>query len=108
MKKYILLLLVALFLFGCSASKPSLEKAIIGTWVDASGYEIQFFSGGKGFIPGVPDKIPDSDFIYSIVDENHITLDIQETKQTLEIRIEGDTLTWKDDLGEVIYKRTKK
>ncbi|HEX7555620.1 MAG TPA: hypothetical protein VF338_03270 [Leptolinea sp.] len=107
MKKYCLFLIMAFILFGCSVQKPTLEKAIIGKWVDKTGYEIHFFTGGKGFIPGVPEKIPDSNFQYSIVDENHISIEIEDTKQTLETKIEGDNLTLKYGQEDVIYKRIK-
>jgi hypothetical protein len=107
MKKYCLILIMALILVGCSAAKPSLDKAIVGKWVDKSGYEIHFFEGGKGFIPGVAEKIPDSDFQYSIKDENHITIEVQGTTQTLETRVEGDNLTLKYDQEDVVYTRIK-
>jgi hypothetical protein len=108
MKKYCLILIMALILIGCNAAKPSLDKAIIGKWVDKSGYEIHFFEGGKGFIPGVAEKIPDSNFQYSIPDENHVTIDIEGTSQTLESRVDGDNLTLKYDQEDVVYTRIKK
>ena len=107
MKKICLLLIMVFILFGCSTNKPNLGETIIGTWVDQSSYEIQFFKDGKGFIPGVPGKIPDTSFEYSTLDENHITFNLEQSKITVEIRVEGDTLTWKDEIGEVVYHRKK-
>jgi len=104
MKKILIVLVLFLLLTGC-ASKNSLDQAILGTWTDSSGYKIQFFVGGRGFIPGVPGKIPDSDFTYAIIDEQHITLETQGIKVTIEIHIKDDILTWKDSLGEVTYNR---
>jgi len=107
MKKICLLLVMVFILTGCAANKPNLGETIIGTWVDQSGYEIQFFKDGKGFIPGVAGKIPDTNFQYSVKDAGHIIFDIEQSKITVGIEIEGETLTWKDDIGEVIYHRKK-
>lgn len=107
MRKTLIVLLLFLVFTGCTSKKSSLDQSIIGTWVDSSGYKIQFFSGGKGFIPGVPGKIPDSDFVYSIIDEQHINVELQGIKVTIEIQINDNTLTWKDSLGEVTYNRVK-
>jgi hypothetical protein len=106
MRKILIALLLFLLLTGC-APKKTLDQAIIGTWADSNGYKIQFSSGGKGFIPGVAGKIPDSDFAYAIKDEQHINVEMQGIKVTIEIQIKDDTLTWKDSLGEVIYNRVK-
>ena len=107
MRKVLIALLLFLLFTGCTPKKSSLDQSIIGTWADSSGYKIQFLSAGKGFIPGVPGKIPNSDFVYSIVDEQHINVEMQGIKVAIEIQIKDDTLTWKDSLGEVIYNRVK-
>ena len=96
-----------LVLTSCAQAKKSLADDIVGTWKDKDGYTIQFKSGGSGFIPGVAGSIPDSTFVYSIVDDSHIKIDLQGQSQTIEILISGDQLTWKDELGEVIYTRVK-
>jgi outer membrane lipoprotein-sorting protein len=106
MKRTILLLVLGLLLLtSCAQAKKSLADDIQGTWKDKDGYSIQFKSGGNGFIPGVAGKIPDTTFVYSIVDDSHIKIDFQGTSQTIGIVINGDQLTWKDALGEVVYTR---
>ena len=103
----IFLTIVLLLLNACTPGKKNLEDEIQGTWVNDSGYSIQFQPGGMGFIPGVEGKIPDSTFVYSIIDDSHITIDLQGQTQTIGIVIEGDQLTWKDSLGDVAYTRVK-
>ena len=107
MKRFLVFLLCAILLAACSPSKSRLKDAIIGTWTDAQGYSIQFKPDGRGFIPGVEGKIPDTNFTYSILDESHIQIDMQGRTFAIEIRIEDDQLTWKDEIGEVLYKRTR-
>ena len=103
----IFLAIVMLLLTACTPEKKSLGDEILGTWVNDSGYSIQFLPGGSGFIPGVEGQIPDSTFVYSIIDDSHITIDLQGQSQTIGIVIEGDQLTWKDSLGDVAYTRVK-
>lgn len=108
MKRILFALLIALLLLtACSQAKKSLSDDILGNWVNKDGYSIQFQSGGSGFIPGVPGKIPDSSFVYSVTDDSHIEVNFEGKKYTVEITINGDQLTWKDDLGEVAYTRVK-
>ncbi len=96
-----------MLLSACSPSKKSLADAIIGSWKNTDGYTIEFKSAGQGFIPGVPGKIPDSDFVYTVIDDSHIQIDLAGQKNTIGISIDGDQLTWKDALGEVSYTRVK-
>ena len=108
MKRIIFTLAIALFLLtSCTKQKNSLSEEILGTWKNSSGFTIQFKSGGAGFIPGVAGEIPDSSFSYTVVDESHIQMNYQEQVFTIEITINGDQLTWKDNLGEVPYTRVK-
>lgn len=108
MKRILFALTIALLLLtACAQAKKTLSDDILGTWVNKDGYSIEFQTGGSGFIPGVPGKIPDSTFVYSVTDESHIQVVFQGKKYTVEITINGDQLTWKDDLGEVAYTRTK-
>jgi hypothetical protein len=108
MKRILLFFAIALFLLtSCAAPKKSLQDEILGTWKNNDGYSIEFKDGGAGFIPGVPGKIPDSNFTYTIKDETHINLDLEGQVQTIEIQISGDKLTWRDDLGDVAYTRVK-
>lgn len=108
MKRIVFALAIALFLLtSCSGKKNSLPDEILGTWKNTSGYTIQFKSGGIGFIPGVPGAIPDSNFTYTVKDESHIQMDVQGQVVTIQITINGDQLTWTDELGEVSYTRVK-
>jgi hypothetical protein len=108
MKRILIALGIALLLLtSCSSSPKKLTEDIVGTWKNTSGYTIQFKSGGAGFIPGVAGKIPDSSFIYTVMDESHIQMNLQGQLVTIGITINGDQLTWKDDLGEVSYTRVK-
>ncbi len=108
MKRALFALSIAvLLLTACAQPKKTLSEEILGTWVNKDGYSIQFQAGGSGFIPGVAGKIPDSTFVYYITDESHIEVSFQGKKLPVEITINGDQLTWKDDLGEVAYTRVK-
>jgi hypothetical protein len=108
MKRTILLLVIGLLVFtACAQASKSLGDDILGTWKDKDGYTIQFKSGGAGFIPGVAGSIPDTTFLYSIVDDSHVKIELPGRSQTIEIVIKGDQLTWKDNLGEVAYTRVK-
>jgi hypothetical protein len=51
--------------------------------------------------------IADSNFLYTVIDESHIQFDLQGQTITIEITINDDQLTWKDDLGVVSYTRVK-
>ena len=108
MKKLFFALTIFLVLItSCAPVKKPLAQDILGTWKNSDGYSIEFRSGGNGFIPGVPGKIPDSDFDYTVEDESHVQIDVQGQQQTIGITISGDQMTWKDDLGEVAYTRVK-
>jgi hypothetical protein len=108
MKRILLALAILLLLLtACAPAKKSLGDEILGNWINTDGYTIQFQPGGNGFIPGVPGKIPDSNFTYTVKDDTHIAIDLHGQVQTIEIQISGDQLTWKDDLGEVAYTRVK-
>ncbi len=76
MRRWPLLLDLAIFLLSaCQPAKPTLEDSIIGMWENSSGYATEFRNGGEGFIPGVPDKMPPTIFKYSIVDQDHVSID---------------------------------
>jgi hypothetical protein len=108
MKKLALILAIFLFvLTSCVSAQKTLGDEILGTWKNSEGFNIEFRSGGIGFIPGVAGQIPDANFNYTIVDESHVQLDLQGQRQTIQITIAGEKLTWKDDLGEVSYTRVK-
>jgi hypothetical protein len=102
------LMLAVVSLSACAPARPSLENALQGSWQDAQGFQIEFRSGGKGFIPGVAGKIPDTNFTYQIIDEQHVLMNAEGQQVSIEFHVDGDKLTWKDSLGEVIYTRVKK
>jgi hypothetical protein len=103
----LLLVLAILIISACQPPKPSLETAILGNWVNASGYTIEFKSGGDGFIPGVAGKVPATTFKYSIVDQEHVLIDLGSEKYTIQITVDGDKLTWTDKIGVETYTRVK-
>ena len=107
-KIFFVLILLAISLAACAPARPSLESDLLGTWQDSQGFQIEFRSGGMGFIPGVEGKIPDTNFTYQIIDEQHVRMDAQGQQVTIEMHVDGDQLIWKDSLGEVKYSRVKK
>jgi hypothetical protein len=107
-KIFLAMLLLAICLVACAPASPSLERDLLGTWQDSQGFQIEFRESGNGFIPGVEGKIPDSNFTYQIIDEQHVLMDAQGQQITIELRVDGDKLTWKDTIGEVQYTRLKK
>ena len=102
------LILLTFSLVACAPASPSLERDLVGTWQDLQGFQIEFRGSGQGFIPGVEGKIPDTNFTYQIIDEQHVLMDTQGQQVTIELQIDGDKLTWKDTIGEVQYTRVKK
>jgi hypothetical protein len=98
-------ILLLSLLAACSSVEKSLQDEIVGKWVDSSGYTIEFYEGGTGFIEGVADQIPDSVFVYKILDESTIQIDFQGGSYKIGILINNDKMIWKDDLGEVEYAR---
>lgn len=108
MKRFLLYVTILLVLLtACSQGKKTLSDEILGSWRNTDGYTIEFRSAGNGFIPGVPGKIPDSNFAYAVIDASHISIDFEGHQNTIEIVIHGDQMTWKDNLGEVSYRREK-
>lgn len=107
MKRFLFLLLFGLLLAACAGNSGGLKEDLLGTWQNPDGFQIKFYRDGGGFIPGVPGKIPDSAFTYTIVDETHIQVVLQGQPYTIEVKIVDDVLTWKDSIGEVEYTRVK-
>jgi hypothetical protein len=101
------LLVIALLLVACSSPQKTLSENILGTWKNTDGFTIEFKAGGTGFIPGVSGSIPDTNFTYQITDDSHISIDYEGHANTIEIKIDGDRMTWTDNLGEVSYTRVK-
>ena len=104
----VLLVLAGFILSACQPAKPTLENTIVGNWQNSSGYTIEFQPGGQGYIPGVPGDIPPTTFTYSILDQDHVSIDLGSDKYTIQIQVEGDKLTWTDTLGVETYTRISK
>jgi hypothetical protein len=109
MKRFLIAVFIILVGLSACTSDPRarLEKEIVGNWVSSDGFSIQFSSDGGGFIPGVEGKIPDSQFVYTVNDGTHVSINLGGQTFNIEILIDGDNLTWKDNLGEVKYTRAK-
>jgi hypothetical protein len=102
-----LFLLLVVCLSACQTAKSSLAKNIVGGWINSSGYTIEFYDDGEGRIPGVADQIPMTNFTYLVIDQEHISIDLGNQKYTIQVKIDGDELTWTDSLGEENYTRVK-
>jgi hypothetical protein len=108
MRRIIFVVTIAVVLLtACSDKKSVLANQILGTWKNTSGYTIQFKDGGTGFIPGVAGQIPDTTFSYAVTDESHIQMNVQGQVVNIQVTINGDQLTWTDELGVVSYTRVK-
>jgi hypothetical protein len=116
------LLLGLMLVFGVAAcaagptptpTPPSLEKAIVGQWVNAQGGVIHFYADNTGFIPGLKgaaEEIPDSRFTYYFPDKTHLGI-VPEGQSAIvvEIKIESDKMTWRGQTSntEFVYRRAK-
>src|SRR5262245_9635795 len=90
----ILLLQTTLF------SRPPLATNIVGKWVNSQGGVMSFNADGTGFIPGLEDQtppIPSTTFTYSVVDATHLKLMVNGRPIVIEVKVEGDQLTWDVD-----------
>ena len=92
---------------------PAIEKAIVGKWVNAQGGMIHFYADSTGFIPGLAEAvepIADSRFTYYFQDRTHLGIVLEgQSAVILEIKIEGDKMTWRGRTGntEYVYQRAK-
>ena len=87
-------LLLVLLLSACQSDRSALAKNIVGNWVNSAGYTIEFYDNGEGIIPGVTDEIPVTSFNYLVIDRDHVSIDLGDQKYTIQIKIDGDELTW--------------
>jgi len=102
-------------LAACVSSTPTpppIEKAIVGAWVNAEGGMIHFYADHTGFIPGLKggvEPIPDTRFTYYLQDETHLGIVMEGQPATvMEVRLEGDKMTWRGLAGkEYLYHRVK-
>lgn len=109
----LVLLILILGVTACAPAETSPEKAIVGNWVNAQGGEIYFYADNTGFIPGLAESaesIPDYKFTYSFQDKTHLRITLEgQPAVVVEIKIEGDKLTWGSQHGnpEYVYTRAK-
>ena len=115
---------VALVIFGLGVvgtllflaaprARPSLATAIVGKWVNSQGGVMTFNADGTGFIPGLDNQtpaIPATTFTYSVPDATHVRLLVNGQPYVIEVKVEGDQLTWVvDQAGNIqnVYTRAK-
>jgi hypothetical protein len=94
-------------------SRPALATTIVGKWVNSQGGVMTFDADGTGFIPGVEGQtpaIPATTFTYSVPDATHLRLLINGQPIIIEVKVEGDQLTWVVDLAhnlQNVYTRAR-
>jgi hypothetical protein len=94
-------------------SRPALATTIVGKWVNSQGGVMTFYADGTGFIPGVEGQtpaIPATTFTYSVPDATHLRLQINGQPIVIEVKVEGDQLTWVVDYAhnlQNVYTRAK-
>ncbi len=114
-QRRLLFILSPLFitLLACSAqSGTPLREAIIGKWINAQDFTIEFYADGTGFIPGTEGQmpIPAADFNYVVTDESHIRIMFGDLSDAIvAIKIDGDQMTWQNADASVtfVYTRVK-
>jgi hypothetical protein len=91
--------------------QPSLEKAIVGEWANPQGGIVYFYADKTGFIPGDEEQtppIPSVKFSYSFPDETHLAINMDgQNPVVIEIKLEGDKMTWLNRANDVEYVYTK-
>jgi len=113
MAPLLVLLILILGVTACASAELSPEKAIVGKWVNAQGGVVYFYADNTGFIPGLAgsvEPIPDSKFTYYFQDKTHLRIVLEgQPAIVVEIKIEGDKLTWvtQYDNLEYVYTRAK-
>jgi hypothetical protein len=94
-------------------SRPALATTIVGKWVNRQGGVMTFYADGTGFIPGLEGQtpaIPATTFTYSVPDATHLRLLINGQPVVIEVKVEGDQLTWVVDQAhnlQNVYTRAK-
>lgn len=79
----------------------------MGKWVNPQEGEIDFYLDGTGFFPGAGEQIPSSNFTYSFTDETHIAMNVAGQLLVVEIKIEGDKMTWLSRANNIEYEYTR-
>ncbi len=107
----ILGLTAVLGLAACASDQPSPEEAIVGQWVNSQGGVIYFYADKTGFIPGDEGQtppIPSVRFSYYFQDETHLGIEMDgQTPLVIEIRLQGNKMTWLNRANNVEYVYTK-
>ena len=107
---FIISSVLILLLSACSSWKRPLGEEIVGTWINAEGYEVEFYAGGQGFIPGVKGEIPipDTPFSYSIEGGSKLFLVLPDgTTLELQVTIEGDKMSWDSAQDGITFEYTR-
>jgi hypothetical protein len=86
-----------------------LEEEIVGTWVNAEGYQVEFYRDGQGFIPGVEGAIPipDSPFFYKIEGSTLFLTLAEGMTLELEVTIKDDKMTWTSQIADMNFEYTR-
>ncbi len=91
-----------------TASVQTLQTGIVGKWVNSVGGELDFYAGGSGYIPAVPD-MPAYNFGYYFQDSTHMVMTVTGKSMVVRIELAGDKLTWyaADPNVSYVYTRVK-
>jgi hypothetical protein len=107
----ILGLTTVLGLAACAPDQPPPEQAIVGQWVNSQGGVIYFYADKTGFIPGDEGQtppIPSVEFSYYFQGESHLGIKMDgQNPVVIEIKLEGDKMTWLNRASNVEYVYTK-
>ena len=115
MKRYIFVLLIVFVgATACFSLKTSVEREIIGKWVNSGGGEIYFYENGTGYVPGIQGQeignISSLQFTYAFKDETHLVINMTTLPQAnqqdivIEVEIKNDIMTWHSDAGEIEFE----
>jgi hypothetical protein len=111
MKRWLIISsIVILLVSGCSLWARPLDEQIVGTWINAEGYTVEFYPNGQGFIPGEEGDfpIPDAPFSYRIEDGSTLFLSLMDgTTLELELTIQDDRMTWASQIAEFDFEYTR-
>ncbi len=91
---------------ACMRPAPPLREAIVGKWSNAQGGVISFSADGTGVVPAAAD-LPAYNFTYSIPDEQHLQINVDGQDLTVGIKIDGDTMTWRNSLNNTAFVYTR-
>jgi hypothetical protein len=88
------IVLGVIVLVNMSSPQPvTLEKGIVGKWVNSKGGEVNFDARGGGMIPAGPDVLTTT-FTYVVRDDTHVVMNLNGQTLTVTIGLTGDKMTW--------------